>query len=122
MPSRYPITLQGPNETAALPEVKRLVFDHLAERQHSGVEVIAVERMLLAHGYHPGAAKVILAEFRKAGALSERPATHSTTYYRLRALAPTWTSMRPRPRSTGRRTSGPLARSAYARWTASRSA
>lgn len=32
MTDRYPITLQGPNATAALPEVKRLVFDYLAER------------------------------------------------------------------------------------------
>jgi hypothetical protein len=86
MSSPYPITLQSPSATAALPDVKRLVFDYLAERDGPGVDLVAVERMLLAHGHHPGAAKLILAEWRRAGALRHRVVrTHSVTYYRLKA-------------------------------------
>ncbi|GAA3651359.1 hypothetical protein GCM10022237_08960 [Nocardioides ginsengisoli] len=81
-----PITLQGPHVTAALPEVKRLVFDYIAERHGPGVERVAVERMLLAHGHHPGAAKVILDEWREAGALAIQTTTRNTlNHYRISA-------------------------------------
>lgn len=84
MTSRYPLTLLSPEATATLPEVKRLVFDYLAERDGSGVDVIAVERMLLANDHHPGAAKILLAEWSREGALTRQHANMETVYYRLK--------------------------------------